>query len=164
VKDMAEAMAEFDPPHAETYRTNAEAYRAELTELDKFIRTEVAKIPQENRVLVTAHDAFGYFGKTYGIEVFGLKGISTEEEKDLDRQEELVQMIVKRKIPAVFVESAVAPKTIKALVEPCQALGWDVKIGGSLYADALGPAGTPDETYAGMLRANVRTIVTALSN
>jgi manganese/zinc/iron transport system substrate-binding protein len=113
-------------------------------------------------VPVTAHDAFGYFGKAYGIEVFGLKGVSTEDEKDLDRQEQIVQMIVRRKVPAVFVESAVAPKTIKALVEPCRALGWDVKIGGELYADALGPAGTPDATYAGMIRANVRTIVGAL--
>ena len=162
VKDMAEAMAQFDPTHAESYRKNAATYQAELVELDKFCRAELAKIPEENRVLVTAHDAFGYYGKTYGIEVFGLKGVSTEDEKDLDRQEEIVQMIVRRKVPAVFVESAVAPKTIKALVEPCKALGWDVKIGGQLYADALGPAGTPDETYAGMLRANTRTIVTAL--
>jgi manganese/zinc/iron transport system substrate-binding protein len=162
VKDMADAMAEFDPTHADAYSKNAESYRAELAELDRFCRDEVAKIPKENRVLVTAHDAFGYFGKAYGIEVHGLKGISTEDEKDLKRQEQMVQMIVERKIPAVFVESAVAPKTIEALVEPCRALGWDVKIGGELYADALGPAGTDDATYAGMIRANVRTIVGAL--
>jgi manganese/zinc/iron transport system substrate-binding protein len=162
VKDMADAMAEFDPPHAADYRNNAEAYRSELADLDKFCRAEIAKIPKENRVLVTAHDAFGYFGKAYGVEVHGLKGVSTEDEKDLKRQEAMVQMIVERKIPAVFVESAVAPKTIEALVEPCRAQGWDVKIGGELYADALGPAGTEDATYAGMIRANVRTIVGAL--
>ena len=162
VKDMAEALAEFDSPHAETYRKNAAAYQAELVELDKFCRTEVARIPKENRVLVTAHDAFGYFGKTYGVEVFGLKGVSTEDEKDLERQEAIIDMIVERKIPAVFVESAVAHKTLKAIVEPCQDRGWDVKIGGELYADALGPAGTQDSTYAGMIRANVRTIVGAL--
>jgi manganese/zinc/iron transport system substrate-binding protein len=164
VKDMAEALAEYDPPHAEDYRKNAEAYRAELAELDKFCREEIATIPKKNRVLVTAHDAFGYLGKTYDVEVFGLKGISTEDEKDLKRQEEMVQMIVRRKIPAVFVESAVAPKTIEALVEPCRALGWDVKIGGELYADALGPAGSDDATYPGMIRANVRTIVKALGD
>jgi manganese/zinc/iron transport system substrate-binding protein len=162
VTDSAKMLAEFDPRNADKYRENAEAYRAELTELDKFCRAEIDKIPTARRVLVTAHDAFGYFGKAYGVEVFGLKGISTEEEKDLRHQEELQAMIIERKIPAVFVESAVAPKTIEALVEPCRAAGWDLKIGGNLYADALGPAGSPDETYAGMLRHNVETIVAAL--
>jgi manganese/zinc/iron transport system substrate-binding protein len=162
VTDVGRMLGEFDPEHADAYRKNAEAYRGELVELDKFCRDEIAKIPAARRVLITAHDAFGYFGKAYGLEVHGLKGISTEEEKDLRRQEEIQRMIVERKIPAVFVESAVAPKTIEALVEPCQALGWDLKIGGNLYADALGPAGTADETYVGMLRHNVETIVAAL--
>jgi manganese/zinc/iron transport system substrate-binding protein len=162
VSDVAKMLGDFDPKHADEYRKNAEAYRGELAELDKFCRDEIAKIPADRRVLITAHDAFGYFGKAYGVEVHGLKGISTEEEKDLRRQEEIQQMIVERKIPAVFVESAVAPKTIEALVEPCRAMGWDLKIGGNLYADALGPAGTDDETYVGMLRHNVATIVAAL--
>lgn len=162
VTDAANMLAEFDPKHADEYHANAEKYRGELAELDKYCREEIAKIPPERRVLVTAHDAFGYFGKAYGIEVHGLKGISTEEEKNLHRQEEIQDMIVERKIPAVFVESAVAPKTIEALVEPCRAKGWDLKIGGNLYADALGAAGTSDETYAGMLRHNVETIVAAL--
>ena len=162
VTDAAGMLAEFDPKHADEYRKNADAYRAELADLDKFCREEIATIPKERRVLVTAHDAFGYFGKAYDIEVHGLKGISTEEEKDLNRQEVIQDMIVSRKIPAVFVESAVAPKTIEALVEPCRAAGWDLKIGGNLYADALGPAGTDDATYAGMIRHNVRTIVAAL--
>jgi manganese/zinc/iron transport system substrate-binding protein len=164
VKDAADMLAEFDPKHADEYRANAEVYRKELTELDGFCREEVAKIPKARRVLITAHDAFGYFGKRYDIEVHGLKGISTEEEKDLNRQDELQRMIIERKIPAVFVESAVAPKTIEALVEPCKAAGWDLKIGGNLYADALGPAGTDDATYAGMIRHNVRTIATALGD
>jgi manganese/zinc/iron transport system substrate-binding protein len=163
VMDAADALAEFDATHADEYRANAEAYCKELTDLDGFCREEVAKIPKDRRVLITAHDAFGYFGKRYDIEVHGLKGISTEEEKDLNRQEELQRMIIERKIPAVFVESAVAPKTIEALVEPCKAAGWDLKIGGNLYADALGPAGTEDATYEGMIRHNVRTIATALS-
>ena len=162
VTDVANDLAQLDPAHADEYRANAEAYREEFIELDKFCRVELAKIPKERRVLVTAHDAFGYFGNTFGLEVHGLKGISTEEEKDLHRQEEIQRMIVERKIPAVFVESAVAPKTIKALVEPCQAAGWDLKIGGELYADALGPAGSDDATYAGMIRHNVQTIAAAL--
>lgn len=161
-KDAAEMLAEFDPPHADQYQANAEKYRTELAELDTFCRESLAAIPKDQRVLVTAHDAFGYFGKAYDIEVHGLKGISTEEEKDLHRQEEIQRMIIERKIPAVFVESAVAPKTIEALVEPCRAAGWDLKIGGNLYADALGPAGTDDATYAGMIRHNTRTIAAAL--
>jgi manganese/zinc/iron transport system substrate-binding protein len=162
VTDVAEMLADFDSAHADDYRQNAQAYRAELAELDKFCREALAAIPKDRRVLVTAHDAFGYFGNAYNLEVYGLKGISTDEEKDLDRQEEIIRMIVDRKLPAVFVESAVAHKTVKALVEPCQAEGWDLKIGGELYADALGPAGTEDATYAGMIRHNVRTIASAL--
>ncbi len=162
VADVAAMLAAFDPTHADDYRANAEAYQAELAELDVSNREALAKIPKERRVLITAHDAFGYFGKLYDVEVHGLKGISTDEEKDLNRQEDIQQMIIERKIPAVFVESAVAPKTIQALVEPCRAAGWDLKIGGELYADALGPAGTDDATYAGMIRHNVRTIVAAL--
>jgi len=162
VADVGEMLAQFDPTHAEVYRHNAAAYQAELKELDAWCRRQLDSIPKERRVLVTAHDAFGYFGKTFDVEVAALKGVSTEDEKDLKHQEEVVELIVNRRIPAVFVESAVAPKTVKALIEPCRALGWEVKIGGSLYADALGPAGTPDADYAGMIRANVNTIVAAL--
>ncbi len=161
--DAAAMLAEFDPQHADDYRKNAEAYRAELAELDKFCREQLAAIPADRRILITAHDAFGYFGIAYDLEVHGLKGISTEEEKDLGRQEEILDMIIERKIPAVFVESAVAPKTVEALVEPSRARGWDLKIGGELYADALGPAGTDDAAYAGMIRHNVRTIAAALA-
>lgn len=161
--DVAERLAEFDPPHAAQYGRNADEYRAELKELDGYCRKELERIPPDRRVLVTAHDAFGYFGKSYGLEVHGLKGVSTEEEKDLGRQQEIQDMLVARKIPAVFVESAVAPKTVRALVEPCRAAGLDLQIGGELYADAMGPAGTDDETYAGMIRHNVRTIAEALS-
>lgn len=163
VKDMTDSLAEFDPEHAAYYKSNAEQYRQELADLDAWCLKELDRIPLDRRVLVTAHDAFGYFGKRYKIEVFGLKGISTEDEKDLGRQDAIQAMLVKRRIPAVFVESAVAPKTIKALVEPCQAAGLDLQIGGELYADAMGPQGSGDETYAGMLRHNVSTIVDALT-
>jgi manganese/zinc/iron transport system substrate-binding protein len=162
VSDVATMLVEFDPTHADDYRKNAEAYRAELAELDKENREALAAIPKDRRVLVTAHDAFGYFGKTYDLEVFGLKGISTEEEKDLKHQEAIQKMLIERKIPAVFVESAVAPRTIESLVEPCRAAGLDLKIGGELYADAMGPAGSEDADYAGMIRHNVRTIAEAL--
>jgi manganese/zinc/iron transport system substrate-binding protein len=162
IKDVGEMLAEFDPAHAEDYRKNAEAYRQEIAQLDQFCRDELAKIPKDRRVLVTAHDAFGYFGAAYGIEVFGLKGVSTEEEKDLAHQEEIQRMLIERKIPAVFVETAVAARTIESLVEPARATGHDLKIGGELYADALGPADSDEATYAGMIRHNVRTIAEAL--
>jgi manganese/zinc/iron transport system substrate-binding protein len=164
VNDVAEALAKFDPPHADYYRENAKVYRAELAELDQFCRDEIVKIPAKQRLLVTAHDAFGYFGKAYGLEVLALKGISTDEEIDLAHQEEVQKILVERKVPAVFVESAVAPRTVQALVEPCRAAGHDLKVPAEeLYADALGPADTDDSTYAGMIRHNVKTIVDALS-
>jgi manganese/zinc/iron transport system substrate-binding protein len=164
VNDVAGMLAKFDPPHADGYHKNAAAYRDELVKLDEFCKTEIAKIPAAQRVLVTAHDAFGYFGKAYGLEVFGLKGISTEEEINLAHQEEIQKMLIERKIPAVLVESAVAPRTVEALVEPCRAAGLDLQVPKEeLYADALGPAGTDDSTYAGMIRHNVDTIVKALA-
>lgn len=162
VHDVAEVLRKLDPAHAEEYDANAHQYVDELAELHKFCQAEIATIPEESRVLVTAHDAFGYFGKAYGIEVFGLKGISSEEEKDLAHQEEIQQMIIDRKIPAVFVESTIAHRTVEALIEPCRAAGWDLQNGGELYADALGKADSEASTYTGMIRHNVKTIVEAL--
>lgn len=162
--DVADMLSKFDPSHVDDFRKNATAYRDELAKLDEFCKTEIAKIPTAQRVLVTAHDAFGYFGKAYGLEVFGLKGISTEEEINLAHQEEIQKMLVERKIPAVFVESAVAPRTVEALVEPCRAAGHNLQVPQEeLYADALGLADTDDSTYAGMIRHNVNTIVQALA-
>lgn len=161
--DVAATLSEFDPAHAADYQKNAAAYRTELEEVDRFVRDEIAKIPAERRVLVTAHDAFGYFGKAYGLEVFGLKGISTEEEKDLKHQEAVQKMLVERQIPAVFVESAVAPRMVTSLVEPCRAAGLNLQIGGELYADALGDSDSDAADYGGMIRHNARTVAEALS-
>lgn len=161
--DVARMLSEFDPDHAADYEKNLAAYQQELKEVDKFCRDEVAKIPAERRVLVTAHDAFGYFGKAYDLEVVGLKGISTEEEKDLKHQEAVQRMLVERQIPAVFIESAVAPRMVQSLVEPCRAEGLDLQIGGELYADALGAPDSDAADYAGMIRHNAKTIADALS-
>ena len=163
VRDMSEKLAQIDPSHADDYQKNASAYIKELKELDDFCKSQIATIPKDRRVLVTAHDAFGYFGAAYDLEVHGLKGISTEEEKDISHQEQIQAMIIERKIPAVFVESAVSHRTVQALIEPCRAAGHDLQQGGELYADALGLAGTPESTYTGMIRHNVLTIVDALS-
>jgi manganese/zinc/iron transport system substrate-binding protein len=162
--DVAATLSAVDPSNSADYQKNAAAYRAELVEVDRFVRDEIAKIPAERRVLVTAHDAFGYFGKAFGLEVFGLKGISTEEEKDLKHQEAVQKMLVERRIPAVFVESAVAPRMVASLVEPCRAAGLDLQIGGELYADALGAPDSDAADYGGMIRHNARTIAQALTS
>jgi len=163
VHDVAGVLSKLDPPHAEEYDKNAHVYMNELAELHQHCRDEIAKIPDQNRVLVTAHDAFGYFGEAYGIEVVGLKGISSEDEIDLAHQEEVQKMLIKRKIPAVFVESTINTRAIEALIEPCKAAGWDLQNGGELYSDALGVAGSEASSYTGMIRHNVKTIVEALA-
>ncbi len=163
VQDVALVLAKLDPPHAKEYDKNAQQYLEELSQLHQHCRDEIATIPEQSRVLITAHDAFGYFGKAYGIEVFGLKGISSEDEIDLAHQEEVQQMIMERKIPAVFVESTINARAIEALIEPCKAAGWDLQNGGELYSDALGVAGSEASTYTGMIRHNVKTIVEALT-
>ncbi len=162
VQVVADALAEFDPTRAADYRKNAEAYRAELAQLHDECKRELAMIPKERRVLVTAHDAFRYFGRAYDIEVKAIQGISTETEAAVKEINELVDLIVERKIKAVFVESSVSPRNVQALVEGCKNRGHDVVVGGELFSDAMGKDGTPEGTYPGMVRHNVKTIVNAL--
>jgi len=152
----------IDPPHADDFKRNAGRFRAELEELDMWVGEEIATIPAERRVLVTAHDAFGYFGRRYNIEVHGLQGISTATEAGLKDVSALVDLIVSRKVKAIFVETSVPKKSIEAVQAACKDRGHDVAIGGLLYSDAMGAEGTPDGTYVGMVRHNVTTIVEAL--
>ena len=159
---VAERLAEIDPEHAAEYHRNAARYQAELHELDQWCREQVAAIPKQQRVLVTAHDAFGYFGAAYDIEVHGIQGMSTMDEADLVSVNRLVEMLVQREIKAVFVETSVSERNVRALVEACAARGHSIRIGGALYSDAMGPADSPAGTYAGMVRHNVQTIVAAL--
>lgn len=161
-KYVTSVLSEFDPAHREDYARNGAAYEQELAELDEYCRARLAEIPKPQRVLVTAHDAFGYFCLTYDIESMPLGGVSTEEEVSIGRMDEVVNFLVARKVKAIFVESAVAPRIVEALIEPCHKQGHDIHIGGELYADCLGKAGTPDATYVGMIKANVETIVKAL--
>ncbi len=162
VDHAAKQLAAVDPDHAADYRRNAAAFRVRLDVLHRECREELASIPKTRRVLVTAHDAFGYFGEAYDIEVRGLQGISTSDEADLGSVNELVDMLAERQVKAVFVESSVPAKNIRALVEGCAARGHTVVIGGELYSDALGPPGSEEETYEGTVRYNLRTIVEAL--
>ncbi|MEP2772213.1 MAG: zinc ABC transporter substrate-binding protein [Fulvivirga sp.] len=156
------AMQEIDSVNAGYYEQNAKAYIAELEALHLWVKEEIGKIPADQRILITAHDAFGYFGEAYNIEVRGLQGISTLSEYGLKDVSDLVNFIVKNQIKAVFVETSVPQRAINAVVEGCKERGFDVKIGGNLYSDAMGAKGTPEGTYIGMVRANVNTIVNAL--
>jgi manganese/zinc/iron transport system substrate-binding protein len=159
---VQDALIEFDPKHADEFKKNAEEYQLKLAELDGSVTDDLKAIPAERRVLVTAHDAFHYFGDAYGVEVRAIQGISTDSEAGVKQVKELVDFLVERKIKAVFVETSVADENIKSLVEGCQARGHDVKIGGTLFSDAMGDEGTPEGTYEGMVRANVKTMVSAL--
>lgn len=159
---IRDTLASEDPAHAEEYRARAETYLAKLRELDDYAREQIASIPKESRVMVTAHDAFGYFGDAYGIEVVGLQGISTAAEYGSKDVTELRDMLVERKVKAVFVESSVPKKSIEAVIEGAKKKGHEVVIGGELFSDAMGKAGTPEGTYVGMVRHNVDTIVNAL--
>jgi manganese/zinc/iron transport system substrate-binding protein len=160
---LRDELARLDPDHAEDHRSRGDAYIAELVALDDWVTQRVATIPEPRRVLVTAHDAFSYFGRAYGLEVRGLLGISTSAEAGTADVQELAAFIAERGLPAVFVESSVSPRFVEALVEAVAARSGEVSIGGSLYSDALGSPGGPTASYVGTVRANVETIVGALS-
>jgi manganese/zinc/iron transport system substrate-binding protein len=157
-----DALIEARPAKKAEFERNAVALLTELKELHVWCGQELAKIPKERRVLVTAHDAFSYFGKVYDLEVHGIQGISTESEAGLKDINALIDLLVTREIKAVFVESSVPRKNIEALVEGCRARGHELAVGGELFSDAMGAAGTPEATYPGMVRHNVNTIVKAL--
>jgi manganese/zinc/iron transport system substrate-binding protein len=159
---IAETLAAYDPQHAEQYQQNAAAYTARLEALDAYAHEAMATIPENQRVLITAHDAFQYMGRAYGLEVRGIQGISTESEAGVKDLEALIDFIVERNIPAVFVETSVADKNVRALVEGAEARGHQVVIGGELFSDAMGEPGTYEGTYIGMIDHNVTTIVNAL--
>lgn len=155
-------LAEIDTKNALFYKQNAEKYIGQLAQLHQEIKVQLAEIPQNQRVLVTAHDAFGYFGKAYNIEVRGLQGISTMSEYGLKDIADLTDFLAKRRIPAIFVESSVAPKSLEAVAQGCRQKGHQVVIGGTLFSDAMGAENTIEGTYIGMVRANVKTICQAL--
>ncbi len=157
------SLVTLDPGHAELYRQNAAAYREELAALDAYVRERASTVPADQRVLITAHDAFHYFGRAYEFEVYGLQGISTVAEAGTSDVQELAAFIATRRIPAIFVESSVPPRTIKALQAAVNAKGFKVRIGGELFSDAMGDPNTPEGTYQGMVRHNIDTIVDALT-
>lgn len=162
VEAVAQALAEFDTDNAALYESNAQRYGQELERLDAYARQVIASIPEAQRILITAHDAFNYFGRAYGIDVRGIQGVSTESEAGIQDINRLVDLLVERKVGAVFVETSVADKNVRALIEGANDRGWKVTIGGSLFSDAMGQPGTYEGTYIGMIDHNATTIARAL--
>lgn len=159
---VADALINFDPANEEYYRVRAAEYLERLVELDEYAQEVIGTIPESQRILVTAHDAFNYMGRAYGLQVRGIQGVSTESEAGVRDIEDLVNFLVEEKIPAVFVESSVSDKNVRALVEGTRARGWNIIIGGELFSDAMGPTGTYEGTYIGMIDHNATIIAAAL--
>lgn len=162
VNEVARALTQADPEHADMFAANLEAYTQDLTALGAYAAETLTKVPEKQRVLLSAHDAFGYFGRAYGFEVIGIQGISTNSEAGLNRISELVDLLVDRKISAVFVETSVSDRNMRALIEGARAKGHEVTIGGALFSDAMGVEGTYEGTYIGMIDHNATTIAGAL--
>jgi manganese/zinc/iron transport system substrate-binding protein len=161
-EQVRDTLMATDPAHAAEYEANAAHYLAELAALNAYVAEQAARVPAEQRVLITAHDAFNYFGRAYGFEVLGLQGISTASEAGTADVQRLADFIAARRIPAIFIESSVPVRNVEAVQAAVRARGFDVTIGGELFSDAMGNAGTPEGTYIGMVRHNIDIIVGAL--
>lgn len=159
---ITEELCRLDPGHRSLFEQRAANYSDQLEALHQSAIERLKTIPKERRVLITSHDAFNYFGRAYGIEVIGVQGLSTESEAGLQQINGLVDLIVQREVHAVFVESSVPPKNIEALIDGAAARGHRVVIGGELFSDAMGEAGTEAGTYIGMMEHNIRTVVRGL--
>lgn len=159
---VRDALITLDAANEDAYRENYEAYATELDELDAYVLGRVEEVPEATRVLVTAHDAFAYFGEAYGFEVLGLQGISTVSEAGTADIRDLADYIYEKQIKAIFVESSVPTRSIEAVQEAVRSRGFETDIGGQLYSDSLGSAGSDAETYIGTVRANTDTIVDSL--
>jgi manganese/zinc/iron transport system substrate-binding protein len=162
VEAVRDGLTALDPSSSEEYGANAEAHLAELDDLDDYVRRRASSVPEDKRVLITAHDAFNYFGRAYGFEVLALQGISTVAEAGTGDIRDLAETIAARRIPAIFVETSVSTRFVTAVQEATRARGFEVAVGGELFSDALGDDGTPEGTYIGMIRHNIDTIVEAL--
>lgn len=159
---MAEVLARVDPAGAAGYRERAAALEARLLRVHQDLRAQAERLPRERRILVTAHDAFQYFGRAYGFEVRGLQGISTAAEAGAADVAGLARLLAERRVPAIFVESSVPHRTVEAVLEATRARGHLARLGGELYSDALGSPDGPAGDYEGMVRTNMATILAAL--
>ena len=162
VKVVRDTLKEVDPGNAEEYEANAAAYLEKLTKLNSDIKEKIESVPEQQRVLITAHDAFQYFGRAYNFKVNGLQGISTQSEAGTRDVQDLAQFIADNEIKAIFVESSIPRRNVEAVQAAVKAKGWDVAIGGELFSDAMGDKSTFEGTYIGMVTHNVDTITSAL--
>ena len=159
---IANALGELAPDCADAITENAETYKSQLAALDEWVAASITSIPESRRILVTAHDAFAYYGRAYDIEVEGIQGISTESEASLRDIRTVADTVAEREVPALFVESSINPRTIEAVLQAVQDRGFEASIGGQLFSDAMGENGTADGTYIGMIYSNTRAITEAL--
>ena len=162
VEKVRDSLIETDPESSRYYAENADSYLKELEALNAYVLEQAEKVSSEKRILITAHDAFNYFGAKYGFEVVGLQGISTETEASTADVQDLTEYIIEHEIPAIFIESSVPQRNVEAVQAACKAEGHEVKIGGELFSDAMGNDGTFEGTYIGMVTHNIDTIVSAL--
>ena len=163
VQYVCDILIVHDAKHAHTYKKQALEYLKVLQQLDDYVGAKTAQLPADKRILVTAHDAFYYFGARYGFQVVGLQGISTESEAGIKDMSNLVDFLVAKQVPAIFLESSISQRAIQAVQCATRARGFDVAIGPELFSDALGNPGTPEATYEGMIKHNIDAIVAALS-
>ena len=159
---ITDKLSELDAENAATYKLNGANYLKTLASLKTAISAQVNSLPIEKRILVTAHDAFNYFGKEFQFNVVGLQGLSTATEAGVQDVRRLASFIEEKNVKAIFVESSVPKRTVEALQEAVRAKGKEVLIGGTLYSDALGSKGTAEATYVGMYKHNVKIIVSSL--
>ncbi len=159
---IAKELQDYDTLNQRYYQGNLQHYLAQLDSLDRYIRQRAQELSPEQRIIITAHDAFNYFGRAYDFQIYGLQGISTASEASARDVRKLADLIVRYHIPAIFVETSVSPRNIEALKAAVQSRGFQVAIGGHLFSDALGDPGTPEGTYIGMVRHNIDTIVESL--
>jgi manganese/zinc/iron transport system substrate-binding protein len=159
---VAELLAGVIPKHADEFRENARRYAEAADALAEECARALRTIPRTNRTLISAHDAFEYYGRRFELDVRGIQGLSTESEASIADIEQLVAEIVERRVPTAFVETTVSDRTVRALVEGCASIGHELRIGEALYSDSLGRPGTPEGTWLGMIRHNTRVIVGSL--
>lgn len=159
---VVETLSAIDGEHAQTFHDNAKSYASELEELDNYVRKSIESIPETQRVLVTAHDAFGYFGRAYAIEVRSVQGVTTESEAGVRDINRLVDFLVEKKIPSIFVESSVNEKNMRAVIEGAKSRGAQIQIGAELFSDAMGEEDTYEGSYMGMIDHNATRITRAL--
>ncbi len=164
VHEITTVLKEIDTEHAELYQTSSDSYIKELDRLDDYIKDRFKSLPTERRILVTAHDAFGYFGKAYGFQVVGLQGISTEAEVGMKDVQRLITFLIENHVSAIFLESSVLPRALKAVQKGVFARGQEIRVIDELYSDSLGVPGIAASSYIGMMQHNVNTIFIALSD